>query len=806
MSSGKAPLLPSFPPLPQPQPQPQPQGCNSLFRIGEQVTVDQIDRAYITAIYNQFVQSSEQENGQNSENGQDSDVSITTLVDLQYVIGGHVVNGVEIERLRLVSTNENCASRSGLNRHSDVVQHDELGASSVAITSTEGRTRTHEQWYKWLKDAMNDTKKWTFESYKEGKAHPLYTLLKQQKDNERPKGWLRISTPFYNGNEKGHLNQKEQVLLTLMYCSMSNIPSKYGLCSGWVGLMMYAWDISRKTVIGATSSILENDICTQNRKTRTDKGASIFNSDKIRARTFTAYNTFKKKKTAEFGHSYHRDPVAKVKRDFASLSESEKNDLQIEADRDHQRAKTLFDELKDFLLKCKGRVTYRSMHNHLGRIVCMTTIFCYLAQLEGWRMRKDRLLPLLGKAAKIKRWTWSESWWLFWKFVRTIPADKAVFVLVHMDEKLFFAICPRCNTKVLESIGLMPNDLYVHHKSYVEKTMFVVVTAYVLKGNDITGGGTAVPISCIRVGRVRPARKSTFKRVVDDDGKITYPQIEENRLCRKGLDYFEKLELTGNSDGTESKPKVSLLRLYKEQIIPDLEAKIVNVFNDNGKRRVIIVKQEDGAGLHTCQGYLAGMREEFRKRDWILFNQPPQSPITNVHDACIFPMLSKLVSQEQSMRFGSMFLVEEQINSCVRKAFFDETHVAAMSRAFAAQSQIVSAIRSEEGGNKYLTSSTGLSFGIRKHFVVDEDGKGVTPVDSIAPSSFEETASGQIHNEAVAHRERRGLKYEEPDIKSLHRSRITPEMKRVLLQFMDIEKINDDMLDAWNECISRSNH
>ena len=36
--------------------------------------------------------------------------------------------------------------------------------------------------------------------------------------------------------------------------------------------------------------------------------------------------------------------------------------------------------------------------------------------------------------------------------------------------------------------------------------------------------------------------------------------------------------------------------MYKEQIIPDIEKKIVNRFSNNGKRKVIIVKQEDSAG------------------------------------------------------------------------------------------------------------------------------------------------------------------------------------------------------------------
>jgi hypothetical protein len=64
----------------------------------------------------------------------------------------------------------------------------------------------------------------------------------------------------------------------------------------------------------------------------------------------------------------------------------------------------------------------------------------------------------------------------------------------------------------------------------------------------------------------------------------------------------------------------------------------------------VIVKQEDGAGLHTDSTYLKGMKREFDRRDWLLFNQPSQSPVTNVHDACIFPMMSKAVTRRVSAK------------------------------------------------------------------------------------------------------------------------------------------------------------
>ena len=58
------------------------------------------------------------------------------------------------------------------------------------------------------------------------------------------------------------------------------------------------------------------------------------------------------------------------------------------------------------------------------------------------------------------------------------------------------------------------------------------------------------------------------------------------------------------------------------------------------KKKVIVVKQEDGAGPHQDKTYLSFMNDEFKRRDWIIFNQPSQSPVLNTCDACYFIMAS----------------------------------------------------------------------------------------------------------------------------------------------------------------------
>ena len=63
------------------------------------------------------------------------------------------------------------------------------------------------------------------------------------------------------------------------------------------------------------------------------------------------------------------------------------------------------------------------------------------------------------------------------------------------------------------------------------------------------------------------------------------------------------------------------------------------------------------------------MQIEFEKRGWLIFRQPAQSPITNIHDIFIFPMLSKAVSRDQALIFGSTLLKDEELNATVLKVW-----------------------------------------------------------------------------------------------------------------------------------------
>ncbi len=623
---------------------------------------------------------------------------------------------------------------------------------------------------------------------------PLLQIL--QAGLQRPKGWMRDVIRHHFENVNNIPNERRNTSTHLMgeevevLCMVSALLNGY-LCNNAGPLICHAFAISKNSRKRIFTRYISNDFVAK-RKERNDKGTSVFKDEKKRKHTYTALNIFKKKRMREFRETSAKIPHATLKAEFDALTPDQKEAYEILAQADLERSRTLWDELTDFLLKTKGKVPYAHIEIQLGFIVSKATIMKILKQQEGFYLRKDRILPSLSQAAKFKRVVWAELFWYFWRCAACCPVEDIQFVSLHMDEKWFHAIRTRCNCKVLTSIGLDQADYYAHHKNYVGKCMYIVVTAYVPFNNDITKGGIAVPVACIRAGRMIRAQKNTYKRVYAADGTYTMPAIPENQLRHEGQYYFKSLEVTGSTLGTEKNPKVSLLHVYREEIIPAIEEKIVRRFSNNGTRKVCIVRQEDGAGPHNDGTYQYQMKEEFAARDWLLFDQPPQSPVTNVHDACIFPMMSKKVSVEQAVSFRSTLLRPDQLHQTVMKVWEDKTNIISMARAFAAQPQIACAILEHEGDNDYLSEKGGLSFGVRRTYHCTEDGEGVFLSD-VAPQNANETVAQRIINERRA----KGLKYTPPDLRTLGNAQLTDEMISVLAGFIDEGRMPDDVREVW---------
>ena len=725
----------------------------SLYKIGDLVQVDETKLGYII---NHCIQN---------ENAN---------FTVKYIIDKNIKYGVSENCIKVVSFQSNTTTRSGTNRHAP--QH-----PTSNISEDDSNEESDE--LKEFKKSLNNS----FSTSKYTSENPLYQFLLCNRDND--KGWIRDILQQKTADPKTHLLPMERMLL----CLIASIFSGYSPCNGYLvgyaDLIRHAFGVSSFTHNNILTYFI-NTSYTMERKKRKDSFRSIFNCEETRKKVFTGYNVYKRNKTLEFRESTEKLSEEEYQKGYDELTDDQKTSYDVLAEQRLDRSRHLWEDLKDILIKTKGRISYREMESQLGNIVNHVSIMNFLKSQEGFTMRKDRIFPSLDLAAKERRVKWAQKWWTFWKCVTSIPTDKALVVNVHMDEKWFYAVRARTNVKELTSIGLENNYSRVHHKNNIEKTMYIVVTAYVLSnGNDITKGGKAIPISCIRCGRMVKAEKDSYKRVYnDDDHTYTYPKIEKNKLKTMGKEYFKNLELTGCSEGTKKDPKCSLLKIYKEQIIKDLEEKVVNRFNQDGKRQVIIVKQEDSAGLHNNTKYCDEMEIEFHKRGWILFRQPSQSPVTNVHDACIFPMMSKNVSSIQATDYHARLLKGEELHEAVMKVWNNKKNTVAMSRAFAGHSQVVCAILAHNGDNTYLREKNGMTFGVRKMFVPDEDGEGVIPID-LAPQTEGETVQGVFLSE----RNVKNLKYTPPDIRTFGNVELEPAMKELFIAYADVKLMTQEV-------------
>ena len=141
------------------------------------------------------------------------------------------------------------------------------------------------------------------------------------------------------------------------------------------------------------------------------------------------------------------------------------------------------------------------------------------------------------------------------------------------------------------------------------------------------------------------ATKDSFKRVYKKDGGFHYPTIILNRVRIKGNLCFKVCGITGSKEKTEKQPKMSLVWAHREIIILDMD-ELAKKLSENGRKKVVFVRQEDGASPHNDKTYMKFVEDEFNERGWINFRQPSQSPVLNTCDACYFPMASNAVSRE----------------------------------------------------------------------------------------------------------------------------------------------------------------
>ena len=125
-------------------------------------------------------------------------------------------------------------------------------------------------------------------------------------------------------------------------------------------------------------------------------------------------------------------------------------------------------------------------------------------------------MPLLGDGHVLQRLTWAWDFWLFWHEAKRLT--KSVLI-VHANEKWFWARVGRKKDKAVVELGGEPADFKVQHKSHVFKIMACAVSGCLFTAGDIEGGGKGYKVAFERCGDFEKAEMTTHKRRYIGGGK-----------------------------------------------------------------------------------------------------------------------------------------------------------------------------------------------------------------------------------------------------------------------------------------------
>jgi len=620
-----------------------------------------------------------------------------------------------------------------VNRNIQFHHQAEPEPATAAATSRGGPKDTHEL----LAIARED---------KDGELRALDYMIKQQK--RRCRGWLRKVHCENSGNLSKHLNPDERDLVFRLCNAI-----KPG-CDAYYLSIAHAWDVSKSTVRSVIKVGLTRG-ASFSRKPRKDIGETLFNSARKQAQVYSAEYVFRKE--SRLRHAEAPLSTKELKQEWARMTDDERLPYEFNASACRVRGPYLVDEVVTVMKQSAGSLAWRQLAADVAggsvSIASVNAIRKFVMSLPDSTYTTTRMHPKLDEGCKFRRHQWTKGFWLFWKSATLFTGVSVL--LVHMDEKWFYAIVVRRNNKRVPALGVFPIEHAIQHKNHVYKVMFIASTGFVPHNNDIENGGVGYKISFVRVGRMVPAARTTFKRVYKPDGKHHYPRVQANILRTQGELYFQPLEITGSSDGTEKAPKYSLLKFFRDIEIPRLEA-VAREIEHATLKKVVIRYQMDGAGPHRDGTLLKWLDAEFDKRGWVLVFQPANSPLTNVKDMSLFPALSKRVTALQGKAKRSLVLEGEELFQLATKAW-EELPLSTVARSFAGHHQIVNAIAQCKGGDEFVREKGGIHCGIRQAFVPYYAGPNSTEPAGVELVTTDEDEIDEVLTNS-------GLKYPTPDV------------------------------------------
>jgi len=582
-------------------------------------------------------------------------------------------------------------------------------------------------------------------------AHPLAAVLNAGRS--KPAGWRRADPGTGEGahglsTDEGAQGSSKRKKAQLAPAEMARFSFEMALLSpppavGCMRDLEHAWGVGVGYGGRAVVRYANRDF-DGGRQERSDAGRSMVTDPEFAKSKCTGREQYVRELVAQpsAGAGGGLD-LKQLREEYAALPPSDQLEYEQRAELRRLRVPFWHDEIKASLVLTNGKVPWHVIAASVGGDLSEETVRRFVMSLAGFSYKASKTVPLLGDGHVLQRLTWAWDFWLFWHEAKRLT--KSV-LLVHADEKWFWACVGRKKDKAVVEFGVEPADFKVQHKSHVFKIMACAVSGCLFAAGDIEGGGKGYKVAFERCGDFEKAEKTTHKRRYIGGGKWKM----DGEISRKAGDlYFVGHEVTGACEGGKTGDKgtrcavcvergSSCVKTKKWSTLKFMRDVCFPVLEDICKEENCIVRwQFDGAGPHKDAFLLEWIDREFRARGWIFIFQPSQSPETNTKDACIFPSLSRGVSVAQAVTYGHNHVLRgEELWRAMEQSWKDMS-CATIARSFAGHHQVVTAIIEDDGSNTFLRGKDHMHFGVRKRFVTTPEGDGVEVLADVDPEEMQ---------------------------------------------------------------------
>ena len=241
----------------------------SLFHIGDYVTIDGSSKGWLvdkigTGLETKFKVRYELSNVHESNIGLDR-ISVTVIPQLNS---------------RRSDSNQSDSNSNNSDRSSD----DQDNSSDIQNTQTLASPNNLQTFKSLLHGAF------VFDTFNKVTNMRLFTYLKDGMSNTR--GWLRSVLQQKPVNPRVHMTQSENHVMLVLGSLFCGLTPRNGPFRGYVASICHAFGVTRFTTYDSMTKFIQSDF-QMTRKERNDKGKTIFNCERKRKNTFTAFNVFK---------------------------------------------------------------------------------------------------------------------------------------------------------------------------------------------------------------------------------------------------------------------------------------------------------------------------------------------------------------------------------------------------------------------------------------------------------------------------------------------------------------------------------